>query len=92
MIREKRTNQGSVRGAINQYSICFELALFYHERLQHARERYVGCGRDLDGAFRRFQDSGRLEIITTAASHARLPLLEGHMPSLRAQILSARDH
>ena len=34
---------------------------------------------------------GNVEIITTAATHALLPLLANHSPSLRAQILAARD-
>ena len=36
------------------------------------RERY---GRDLIGAFRRLQQEGNLEIITSAATHGYLPLL-----------------
>src|SRR5262249_38155383 len=42
--------------------------------------------------FKKFQDAGLLEIITSAATHALLPLLANHEPSLRAQILVARDH
>jgi 1,4-alpha-glucan branching enzyme len=40
-------------------------------------------------AFGRFQAAGLLEIITCAATHALLPLLN-HPPSVRAQILTAR--
>ena len=50
------------------------------------------CGRDLVGLFRQFQELGLLEIITSAATHALLPLLADHPPSLRAQVLVARDH
>jgi len=53
------------------------LARFYHdwyeEILISFRERY---GRDLVGAFRRLQEEGTLEIITSAATHAYLPLME----------------
>ena len=49
-------------------------------------------GRNLVGAFRKFQEQGKLEIITCAATHALLPLLASHPPSIRAQILVARDH
>ena len=42
-------------------------------------------------AFRKLQDLGKLEIITTAASHALLPLFANHPPTLRGQILTARD-
>lgn len=69
-----------------------ELAVFYHERLSAAREAYAGYGRDLVGAFRRCQERGQLEIITTAATHALLPLLASHPTSMRAQIMVARDH
>src|SRR5438132_518463 len=69
-----------------------ELALFYHQRFSAVRDFYRACNRDLIGEFRKFQDLGTLEIITSAATHAFLPLLAGHPPSLRAQILVARDH
>jgi 1,4-alpha-glucan branching enzyme len=69
-----------------------ELAWMYHRRFSDALDTWRSCQRDLVGAFRRFQDEHRLEIITTAATHALLPLLAGHPPSLRAQILTARDH
>lgn len=69
-----------------------DLAEFYHGRLSAARDAYTACGRDLVGAFRQFQEAGTLEIITTAATHAVLPLLAEHPPSLRAQVLVARDH
>jgi 1,4-alpha-glucan branching enzyme len=68
-----------------------ELAGFYHQRLRELRELYLGIGRDLVGAFARHQESGQLEIITCAATHAVLPLLQ-HAPSVRAQVLVARDH
>ncbi|MHB8521980.1 MAG: glycoside hydrolase family 57 protein [Limisphaerales bacterium] len=68
------------------------LAELYHERFQKTRETYVACGRNLVGAFRKFQELGTLEIITCAATHALLPLLADHPPSIRAQILVARDH
>ncbi len=42
--------------------------------------------RDIVGAFRRLQDGGHLEIITSAATHGYLPLL-GRDESVRAQIV-----
>ncbi len=70
---------------------CRELARMYHDRFTSIRDTYTSCRRDLVGAFQKFQDLGTLEIITCAATHALLPLLH-HPPSLRAQILVARDH
>ncbi len=69
-----------------------ELAVYYRHRLGVIRDTYQGVGRDLIGAFRNLQDLGQLEIITSAATHALLPLLAQHPPSMRAQILVARDH
>jgi 1,4-alpha-glucan branching enzyme len=68
------------------------LAQMYHRRFTSLRNTYFSYGRNLVGAFRKFQEAGRLEIITCAATHALLPLLAEHPPSLRAQILVARDH
>src|ERR1043166_1007036 len=68
------------------------LAQLYHHRFVSLRETYFSFGRNLVGAFRKFQEAGTLEIITCAATHALLPLLADHPPSLRAQILVARDH
>lgn len=67
------------------------LAWMYHHRFITLRETYFAYGRNVVGAFRKFQEQGRLEIITCAATHALLPLLANHPPSIRAQILTARD-
>jgi len=68
------------------------LAQMYHRRFIETRDTYFGCDKNLVAAFGKFQELGTLEIITTAATHALLPLLANHLPSLRAQILVARDH
>ena len=68
------------------------LAEMYHQRFLNIRDTYFGHDRNLVGAFRKFQDLGKLEIITCAATHPLLPLLANHPPSIRAQILVARDH
>ncbi len=69
-----------------------DLAWMYHHRLSDLRETYRSCGRDLIGEFRKLQNAGLLEIITTGATHGFLPLLANHPPSVRAQILVARDY
>ncbi len=68
-----------------------ELARFYRQRLSAINDSLAGWGGDLVAAFRALQDQGAIEIITTAATHAVLPLLADHPPSLRAQVLVARD-
>ena len=69
-----------------------ELAWMYHHRFSQVRETWRACDGNLVSAFRQFQDEGRIEIITTAATHGLLPLLANHPPSIRAQIFTARDH
>ena len=69
-----------------------QLALFYHCRWMAARDFYEDAKRDLVSAFRNLQQRGRLEIMTSSATHALLPLLAQHPPSVRAQIHVARDH
>jgi 1,4-alpha-glucan branching enzyme len=68
------------------------LAEMYHHRFERLRQTYDAYGRNIVGAFRKFQELGKLEIITTAATHALLPLLAKHPPAIRGQILTARDH
>ena len=68
------------------------LSLMYHEMFTKARslfeEKY---GRDLVSAFRKFQDLGKLELITSAATHGFLPLMENEK-AVRAQIMVAAEH
>ncbi|MDX1950817.1 MAG: 1,4-alpha-glucan branching protein domain-containing protein [Verrucomicrobiota bacterium] len=68
------------------------LSEMYLRRFESVRETWNHYGRNLVGGFRKFQEQGKLEIITSAATHALLPLLAEHPPSLKAQILVARDH
>ncbi len=62
------------------------LATFYHDwytGIQRSfQERYH---RDLIGAFRRLQDAGVVEIVTSAATHGYLPLL-GEDAAIRGQL------
>jgi 1,4-alpha-glucan branching enzyme len=54
----------------------------YHDVLKAFQN---GLGRDIVGAFRRLQDDGKIEIMTSAATHGYLPLL-GSDRCVRAQI------
>jgi 1,4-alpha-glucan branching enzyme len=85
-LAEKETHRTHWDKPLNQ------LAHLYHRRFAEIRSAYFACEKNLVGAFRKYQDSGCLEIITSAATHALLPLSANHPPSVRAQILVARDH
>jgi 1,4-alpha-glucan branching enzyme len=64
-----------------------ELALMYHRHFSEVRESFVDRYRkDLVGAFRGFQERGKLEIITCAATHGYLPLMGVNPAGVRAQI------
>jgi 1,4-alpha-glucan branching enzyme len=68
------------------------LAQVYREQFSRLRRLWTTIDRDLVGAFGKLQALEQLEIITCAATHALLPLLADHEPSVRAQIFTARDH
>src|SRR3989338_110111 len=64
------------------------LAHMYHDIFLESRRIFADdYKRDLVNAFRRFQDLGRLEVITCSATHGYLPLMEvARRPSVRAQV------
>jgi len=69
-----------------------ELAWFYNRQLIHCCDIFHQYGKNLVGAFRKFQDAGKLEIITCGATHGFLPLMADYPEAVRAQIFVARDH
>jgi len=81
--RELRRTAGDAR--------LSELARFHVERYERCRSWYEQrFGRDLAGAFSRLAEVGALELVTTAATHAFLPLLR-HQGAVRAQIAVGLD-
>jgi 1,4-alpha-glucan branching enzyme len=69
-----------------------DLAAFYLDRLEDVREAWQNRWRqDVVGAFQTFAEAGFLEIITCAATHGFLPLMEVVPEAMRAQILIGRD-
>ncbi len=63
------------------------VALMYRSRLLRARTSYSDLWKmDLVGAFRRIQETGKLEILASAATHGFLPLLRFNPMAVRAQI------
>jgi 1,4-alpha-glucan branching enzyme len=63
------------------------LAQMYHDRFLRCREVFVNkYGNNLINGFRRFFDTGKLELITCAATHGFLPLMTINWDAVRAQI------
>ncbi|MDR4507372.1 MAG: DUF1957 domain-containing protein [Candidatus Brocadiaceae bacterium] len=69
------------------------LAKEYHQNFVHTKylftEKYH---QNIICAFKKFQDSGKIEIITSGATHGFLPLMNGNTNAIRAQIHVAADH
>jgi 1,4-alpha-glucan branching enzyme len=64
-----------------------DLAKFYHDRFTRCRDLFVNkYDRNLLHGFRHFYDSGKLELITCAATHGLLPLMMPNWNAIRAQI------
>ncbi|MDD5435487.1 MAG: DUF1957 domain-containing protein, partial [Nitrospira sp.] len=63
------------------------LARMYNERFRRTRSLYEETyKKDLTSAFRRLQDTGKVEIITSSATHAYLPALSIYPQAVKAQI------
>ncbi|HAJ56696.1 MAG TPA: DUF1957 domain-containing protein [Candidatus Omnitrophica bacterium] len=63
-----------------------KLAVMYLNLFTHARDLFERYHRNLVSAFRRFQDSGNLEIITCGATHGYFPLMDVAKASVKAQV------
>ncbi len=64
-------------------------ARMYRELFGNARSMFEEqYGRNLVAAFRKFQDLGKVELVTSSATHAFLPLMQNDK-AVRAQILIA---
>ncbi len=63
------------------------LARMYRDRLAWVSHVYHDSyRRDLVGAFRRLADAGNVELATSAATHAYLPLIGPHRSAVEAQV------
>jgi 1,4-alpha-glucan branching enzyme len=69
------------------------IAAMYRARLGGIRETFHRCRGDLVGAFRKFQDDGKLEILTSTATHMFFPLGDQNWGAFHAQIeLGCREY
>jgi len=69
------------------------LAQMYHKHFTNARYVYAEkYHRNIINAFKKFQDMGKLEVITCGATHGYLPLMNNNVNAMRAQINVAVQH
>jgi 1,4-alpha-glucan branching enzyme len=67
------------------------LAAMYHDRFLTLRHTWRCHDGDLILAFKKLQEAGRLEVITSTATHAFFPLLDRNWAAIRAQVHVAAD-
>ncbi|MBP1966763.1 1,4-alpha-glucan branching protein domain-containing protein [Paenibacillus aceris] len=72
--------------------VLLPLAKQYSQRFQELQKLYESYNGNVIVAFKHYQTLGQIEIVTSAATHAYLPLMKTE-ESIRAQILTAvRDY
>ncbi len=65
------------------------LAKMYRQLFVEARDIFVNhCNGKLSSAFKKFCESGAIELITTSATHGLLPLLSAQPKAVAAQIVT----
>ncbi|HTP25255.1 MAG TPA: 1,4-alpha-glucan branching protein domain-containing protein [Anaeromyxobacteraceae bacterium] len=67
------------------------LAQMYMDRFQSLRHTWRCHEGNLVLAFRRLQDAGRVEVVTSTATHAFFPLMDRNWAALRTQVHTAAD-
>ena len=68
-------------------------AKMYQNKFNRAKELYVDRYKnDIVKAFKKFQQMGNLEIITCAATHGYMPLMDLYPEAVFAQVKIAVDH
>ena len=68
------------------------LSWMYLDNFNQARNTFEKYNRNLVWAFKKFQDLGKLEIITCGATHGYFPLMDTRKESVRAQVKVAVAH
>ncbi len=66
-------------------------AHMYHDRFQSLRYTWRCHEGNLVRAFRRLQDAGVIEVITSTATHAYFPNMDRNWAAMRAQVHTAAD-
>ena len=69
----------------------YKVAKFNLDFFKKAKETFLKYNGNLIQAFKKFQDSGHLEIIPVAATHGFLPFMKDFPEAVNAQILMAKE-
>lgn len=69
------------------------LAVFYRRMFLRVHDAFVNrYKKDLVGAIRRFQQTGKVEVIASGATHGYLPLLSVNPSAVQAQVRLGMQH
>jgi 1,4-alpha-glucan branching enzyme len=79
-LTEKEIDRNTFNGHVKY------LAEYYLKEFSRVKATWERCDRDLVKAFRRFLESGNLDIITCGATHGYLPLMQMYPEAVWAQI------
>lgn len=85
-LAEKELDRNRLNGHLHY------LAEHYASLFSQVRETWTKYDRDLVTAFKKFQDTNNLEIITCGATHGYLPLMKMYSQAVWAQIKVACEH
>lgn len=86
MIKTLELSKLEIKRTLNLDEELKKTVLFYNKRYKEIFGIYKKYDNNLMNAFRKFDKSGHLEIITCAATHGLLPLLMVNIEAVRAQI------
>ena len=67
---------------------CHGMALRYLEEARTNLEMFERCGRNILIGYRNLSDRNRVELLTTAATHAYLPIYKNHPTAIKAQVVT----
>jgi 1,4-alpha-glucan branching enzyme len=67
----------------------YPLAQMYNRKLSECYEIFKKYGKDLNNGFKKFQDMGKLEILTCGATHGFMPLMNINNNAINAQVETA---
>lgn len=76
------------KARLQENSRFLPLAEMYAQRLRILKAVYLSCDRNIVKRFKYLQDMGKIEIITSAASHGYLPLMKTE-EAIHAQLATA---
>ena len=80
---DRTANDAALNGIARHYQHVFRESLDFYQK---------EINRDIVGAFAQLQKDGIIEIITCAATHGFLPLMDIVPQAMRAQVLIGRDY